>query len=308
MKTPIAFIIFNRPDVTKKVFQAIRQAKPPKLLVIADGARSDRPGEAKKCQATRAIIDGVDWECQVLTDYSDLNLGGMRRISSGLNWVFTQVERAIILEDDCYPHPSFFPFCEELLDRYQDDERVMNISGNNFQFGRSNTGYSYYYSRFHHCWGWATWSRAWQHYDMELKLWSEIRDGNWLEAILKQPDAVKYWYKIFQGIHEQKIDYGWDYRWTFACWIQNGLTVLPHINLVSNIGFGPEATHTIDRNSKYANLPTQEMPFPLKHPPFIIRHVQADNITQNTMFQSKGLVRIQQKIRQLKMKLLENKK
>lgn len=297
METPVVFLIFNRPDTTEKVFAAIRQAQPPKLLVVADGARSDRPGEVEKCEATRAIIERVDWDCEVLTNYSEENLGGMLRISTGLNWVFSQVERAIILEDDCLPHPSFFPFCEELLSRYQDDERVMNISGNNFQFERNLTGYSYYYSRYNHCWGWATWSRAWQHYDIELKLWSQIRDGNWLWAIFQDARTVKYWQKIFQAIYEQKFIRGWDYRWTFACWIQNGLTILPHVNLVTNIGFGAGASNTIDPTSQYANLPVREMPFPLKHPPFVICHTQADLFTQYTLFSPSLTKRLFKKVR-----------
>ena len=135
MKTPVAFLIFNRPDTTAKVFEAIRQAKPPKLLVVADGPRSDNPSEAEKCQAAREIIEQVDWECEVLTNYSDVNLGCKTRVSSGLDWVFDNVEEAIILEDDCLPHPSFFPFCEKLLDNYRDDKRIMDIRRNNMQYG-----------------------------------------------------------------------------------------------------------------------------------------------------------------------------
>ena len=283
MKTPVAFLIFNRPDTTEKVFEAIRQAKPPKLLVVADGSRSDRPGEAEKCQAARAIIDLVDWNCEVLTNYSDVNLGCQQRVSSGLDWVFNTVEEAIILEDDCVPHPSFFLFCEELLNYYRDDERIMVISGDNFQFGRKRTEYSYYFSRYNHCWGWATWRRSWHHYDIEMKLWPKIRDGNWLRYLLEEPRAVKYWSKIFQATYDEDIN-SWAYRWTFACWIQSGLTVLPNANLVSNIGFETEGTHTKDCRNQFANLSVQEISFPLKHPPFVICHAQADNFTQKTLF------------------------
>ena len=153
LTTPVVFVIFNRPDTTAKVFEAIRQAKPPKLLVIADGARIDKPGEAKKCAAARAIINQVDWQCEVLTNYSDVNLGCRKRVSSGLDWVFEQVEEAIILEDDCLPHPTFFRYCQELLEKYRDDEHIMMISGNNFQFGRKRNEYSYYFSHYSHIWG-----------------------------------------------------------------------------------------------------------------------------------------------------------
>ena len=285
LQTPVCLIAFNRPDTTQKVFEAIRQVKPPKLLVIADGARADRPEEAEKCAKTREIINQVDWDCEVLTNYSDINLGCRKRVSSGLNWVFEQVEEAIILEDDCLPHPTFFRFCEELLERYRDNERVMAISGDNFQWGRKRTDYSYYFSRYNHIWGWASWRRAWRLYDLEMKIWPEVRDGNWLKDILQDSDAVNYWTKIFQGVYEGFNT--WDYPWTFACWIHNGLTILPKVNLVSNIGFGAEATHT-KSVSKFANMPTEEMSFPLQHPPFMIRDSQADEITETTIFSGRS--------------------
>ena len=285
LKAPVCLIIFNRPDTTQKVFEAIRQVKPPKLLVIADGARPERPEEAEKCTTAREIINQVDWDCEVLTNYSDINLGCRKRVSSGLNWVFEQVEEAIILEDDCLPHPTFFRFCEELLERYRHDNGIMAISGDNFQWGRKRTNYSYYFSRYNHIWGWATWRRAWQVYDLEMKRWPEIRDSNWLNDILQDSKAVNYWSKIFQGVYEGFNT--WDYPWTFACWIHNGLTILPNVNLVSNIGFGAEATHT-KSVTKFANMPTEEMSFPLQHPPFIIRDTQSDEITETTIFSGRS--------------------
>jgi hypothetical protein len=283
MKTPVVLLIFNRPDTTEKVFEAIRQAKPPKFFVVADGPRKDKPDGIEKCAAARAIIDRVNWDCEVFTNYSEENLGCKLRVSTGLDWVFSQVEEAIILEDDCLPHPSFFCFCEELLNYYRDDERIMIISGDNFQFGRKRTEYSYYFSRYPHCWGWATWKRAWQYYDIEMKLWPKIRDSNCFKYVLEEPRAFKYWSRIFQSTYDEKID-SWAYRWTFACWLQNGLTILPNVNLVSNIGFGTESTHTVDSKNPFANLPVQEMYLPLNHPPFVIRDNEADKFTQNTMF------------------------
>jgi len=297
MRTPVTFLIFNRPDTTERVFEAIRQARPPKLLVVADGPRADRPGEAEKCAAARAIIERVDWECEVLTNYSDVNLGCKLRVSSGLSWVFDTVEEAIILEDDCLPHPTFFRFCEELLDRYRHDERIMAISGNNFQFGRRRTEYSYYFSRYNHCWGWASWRRAWQQYDIEMKLWPTIREGNWLRDILDDEQAVKYWQAIFQSTYDGVIN-SWAYRWTFSCWVQGGLSVIPAGNLVSNIGFNVEATHTTS-NSKLANMLLEAMKFSLLHPSFIIRDVSADNFTQNTVFRLSTLTRIKQRAKNI---------
>jgi len=296
LTTPVAFLIFNRPDTTARVFEAIRQAKPPQLLVVADGPRPDRADDIEKCKAARAIIEGVDWDCEVLTNYSDLNLGCKNRVSSGLDWVFDTVEQAIILEDDCLPHPSFFRFCQDLLDYYRNDQRIMAISGDNFQFGRKRTEYSYYFSRYNHVWGWATWRRAWQYYDVKMRLWQEIRDGNWLESILVESQAVKYWTKIFQTSYDAKID-AWGYPWTFACWIQNGLTILPNVNLVSNIGFREDATHTIGSKSRVANLPVKEMNFPLKQPPFLIRDEAADSYTQKNIFQRNRIVSVAEKLR-----------
>ncbi len=285
LKTPVAFIIFKRPDTTEKVFEAIRQAKPPKLLVIADGARKDKPGEAGKCAATRAIIDRVDWDCEVLKNYSDINLGCGKRVSSGLDWVFDQVEEAIILEDDCLPHPTFFRFCEELLERYRYDERIASISGQNVQFNRKRTDYSYYFSRYNHIWGWATWRRAWQYYDFKMNLWSEIKRQNFLRDILQDEQAVKDWTKVFQNMYDGDKN-TWGFQWQFACWIHNRLGIISNVNLISNIGFGAESTHLSNTKSRHANIPTEAMEFPLKHPPFMIRDEQADNFTQKTLFSS----------------------
>ncbi len=284
MQTPVAFIIFNRPDSTSRVFEAIRQAKPPILLVIADGARSSKPGEAEKCAATRAIIDRVDWNCEVRTNYSDVNLGCGKRVSSGIDWVFQEVEEAIILEDDCLPHPSFFQFCEEILEYYRDDSRIMAISGNNFQRGRKYSDDSYYFSRYNHVWGWASWRRAWNHYDFTMSQWPQVRDGNWLNSILDRRALAKYWTVEFEKVHRGKVD-TWDYQWTFACWIQNSLTILPQVNLISNIGFNADATHT-NKGVPWASQSIYPIDFPLTHPSFILRNTVADSSTANIMYQS----------------------
>ncbi len=284
LSIPVAFFIFNRPDTTERVFAEIARARPPKLLVIADGPRANRANEAEKCAAARAIIEQVDWDCQVLTRYAEVNLGCKQRVSSGLNWVFQTVDEAIILEDDCLPHPTFFRFCEELLERYRQDERIMMVSGNNFQFGRKRTEYSYYFSRYSHTWGWASWKRAWQHYDVQVKLWPIIRDNHWLEDILGDNRAAKYWEVRFEECYNGLID-TWDFQWAFACWAQSGLSILPNVNLVSNIGFQIGATHTTRRN-RLANMPIEAMDFPLHHPPFTIRDTQADNLTEKKMLSS----------------------
>jgi hypothetical protein len=282
LRTAVAFIIYNRPEKTAQVFARIASARPRRLLVIADGPNAHRAGDDERCAATRAIIEQVDWPCEVLTDFSATNLGCSRRVSTGLDWVFTHVAEAIILEDDCLPDPSFFRFCQELLARYHEDSRVMTISGDNFQFGRRRTSDSYYFSRYPHWWGWATWRRAWQHYDHDMRLWPRVRDEKWLADLLGDRKEAAYWRYIFQRTYEGRND-SWAYRWTLSCWLQHALAILPAVNLISNIGFGPGATHTIGK-SPFANLPFQQVQFPLLHPPFMIRDAAADRRTARTMF------------------------
>jgi hypothetical protein len=298
LKTPVAFLIFNRPETTAKVFEAIRMAKPPKLLVVADGPRPHRLDDLEKCHAARAIVDQVDWDCQVFQNYSDINLGCKTRVSSGLDWVFNLVDEAIILEDDCLPDITFFRFCEELLDRYRQDSRIMVISGNNFQKDKRATEDSYYFSCYPLSWGWATWKRAWQYYDGEMKLWPKIQDEHYLLSILASHRSLRYWTDIFQKTYTDQIN-TWDYPWALSCWLQNGLSILPDRNLVSNIGFVPEATHTSNQDHPLANLPTYPMDFPLSHPACVIRNFEADEWTQSNVFQASVFDRIKRHLRKL---------
>lgn len=295
LKTPVVFIIFNRPDTTERVFAEIAKAKPPKLLVVGDGVRASRAGEADKVAAARAIIDRVDWDCEVLTNYSDSNLGCRVRVSSGIDWAFEQVEEAIILEDDCLPHPTFFRFCEELLERYRDDERIGMISGDNFQFGQKRTDASYYFSRYNHIWGWASWRRAWKHYDSEAGVWPTLRDGDWLDGLVGNLSEKKYWIDVFQAVYEGRID-TWDYQWTLASWVQGMVAILPNTNLISNIGFGGDATHTRSA-SIYSDMKVNSMNFPLSHPVVFLPNHVADADTARHMFNKSLLLRILQKIR-----------
>ena len=277
LTTPVAFIIFNRPDTTARVFAEIARARPSKLLVVGDGPRANREGEAAKVAATRAIINRVDWPCEVLTNFSEANLGCKVRVSSGLDWVFEQVPEAIILEDDCLPHPTFFRFCQELLERYRDDQRIGMISGDNFQFGHTINDDSYYFSNINHIWGWASWRSRWQHdYDVDLKNWPKVRDegrvADWFGSKAEQESFAECLEKTFQC----QID-TWDYQWVFASRLNGRIAVMPNVNLISNIGFGVGATHTIEENV-FSNMPTVEMNFPLKHPLAIFASVTLDKI------------------------------
>jgi len=273
---------------------------PKKLFVIADAARTDRPGEVEKCEATRAVVEQVDWDCEVRANYSDVNLGCAKRISSGLNWVFEQVDEAIILEDDCVPHPTFFPFCEELLDKYKYDNRIASISGQNVQFGRKRTDYSYYFSRYNHCWGWATWKRAWQDFDIYMKNWPEIQKENFLNDILLDRKAVSYWQNRLQHVYDNPLSTVWSYQWTFASWIQNRLGIISNVNLISNIGFNTDSTNiNFKQKSPHDNMPTEPLEFPLKHPPFVFRDTKADDFTQRTLFNETQWQVFKQKIKKM---------
>jgi len=283
LNTPVAFIIFNRPETTQKVFDEIAKARPPKLLVIGDGARANRLGEAERVAATRAIINSVNWPCEVLCNFSDRNLGCKVRVSSGLDWVFEQVPEAIILEDDCLPDPSFFRFCEELLERYRDDQRVGMISGDNFQFGRRYNEDSYYFSRYMHIWGWATWRNRWiGFYDVSMSDWPAMRDSITLSNVLGDPREAAIWKDIFEKTYQGKID-TWDHQWSYANWIRGRLSVLPAVNLISNIGFGADATHTV-RGSYLANLAKHTLRFPVAHPLTLTTNNVADAYTRDRWF------------------------
>ena len=296
LTTPVAFIIFNRPDTTARVFAEIAKAKPPKLLVVGDGPRANRPGEAEKVAAARAIIERVDWDCEVLTNFSDVNLGCKLRPASGIDWVFEQVEEAIILEDDCLPDPTFFRFCQELLERYRYDQRIAMISGDNFQFGYQRSDDSYYYSRYTHIWGWASWRDRWQNtHDLDLLHWPKVRDEGLIHDILPNRQEADYWAAIFERVYRGGLDSCWDYQWTFACWLQGRLTILPNQNLISNIGFGVEATHTMVE-CEFANLPVEAMTFPLMHPIGVICNHTLDDRAFKRIFCRPLLLRVKSKM------------
>lgn len=275
LETPVVFIIFRRPETTRRVFEAIRAVRPSRLLVIADGPRT--PEDAELVVQTRAIIDGVDWECTVLRNYAEANMGLKRRISSGLDWVFEQVEEAIILEDDCLPHPTFFRFCEELLARYRDEPRVMHISGNNYQpeSHRRALQASYYFTRYPHVWGWATWRRAWLLNDVVLTCWQSLPDKDAFLRRFEHRRERAFWRWAWDAVAEGRLD-TWDYGWAFTCMVHNGLAINPGVNLVDNIGCGAEATHTRRRQDCREDFPAGPITFPLIAPADMIRDAEAD--------------------------------
>lgn len=275
LSTPVVLIIFRRPEETARVIDAIAPAEPERLFVIADGPRADSPEEARRCAAAREQLERIRWRCEVLVDIAQSNLGLKRRVESGLAWVFSQVEEAIILEDDCVPHSSFFPFCQELLERYRSEDRVMTVSGSSLVADDSRALESYRFSRYPLIWGWATWRRAWKHYDPQMRQWRGSARREWVAGQLPgNPAAQRYWTYCFQQTLERQ--HTWDYAWTHASWRHGGLSILPHRNLITNIGFGSAASHTFDQASRYAGMPSEEMQFPLRHPAVIAPDLERD--------------------------------
>jgi hypothetical protein len=284
MRNPVLFLVFNRPDTTAQVFEAIRRAQPPRLYVAADGPRPTRAGEHERCAAVRRVATAVDWPCELVTLLRDENLGCKRAVSSAISWFFEREAEGIVLEDDCLPDPTFFGYCDELLDRYRHDTRVMCISGDNFISSDWMPQESYYFSRYFHIWGWATWRRAWAFYDVDMKHWRESGDTGVVQQRLPgEPRAAAHWRESFDRVSRGQID-TWDYQWTYACWRQGGLSCMPASNLVSNIGFGEGATHTISAESKLANLGVAPLELPLRHPKAVEAQLEADRWTSEHVF------------------------
>ncbi len=266
LETPVALMVFNRPEATRRVFAAVAAARPNHLLVVADGPRPDRKGERQLCDEVRKIVSAVDWPCKVETSFSEENLGCRRRIISGLDWVFSLVEEAIILEDDCLPDPTFFPYCTELLERYRDCDQVGIIGGFNPLPQSFPLPYSYYFTRQVLIWGWATWRRTWQKYDAHLTTWPEVRKGKLLELMWREPSLYELWTGIFDKVHAGQGPDSWDYQLVYSLWTRNLLNVVPSRNLIQNIGFDEEATHTKTADPGL-KIQAQNLDFPLTHPP-----------------------------------------
>lgn len=266
LETPVLFIIFNRPETTAKVFESIRQAKPKQLFVAADGPRAGKEGEKQRCEKTRKIATAVNWECELHTLFRDDNIGCGRGPAEAITWFFEHVEQGIILEDDCLPSHSFFPFCEELLNKYRHDQRIMEVSGLNLLSSFSSS-FSYLYSQIATgTWGWATWRRAWNLYDYDLKLWQAKESIEKVESLFRYKPQRDQFVAIFEQTFKKENISWWDYQWFFSRILNNGLSIVPKKNLIKNIGFGPNATHTFDEKAKEAKLKFFALQFPLKHP------------------------------------------
>lgn len=274
-QTPIALIIFNRPECTAKLVDAISVVKPTRLFVIADGPRKNNLADVELCEKTRAIIERIDWPCTISKKYSTFNIGCRESVPLGLNWVFDQVDECIVLEDDCIPQPSFFPFCGELLALYKYDERVMTIGGHRSDGPNEFSSESYYFSKYPSIWGWATWKNRWATFDLQMHQWQRLRESSWLSEILNSSGAVTYWSRMFDKMNGG-MD-AWDYALTYTCWLNQGLSIRSRVNMITNIGFGKDATHTHETENVKLFAKAADIQFPLRHPDLIQIDEQADN-------------------------------
>jgi hypothetical protein len=235
LNTPIVLSVFNRPDTTERVFQAIARAQPRQLFVFADGPRTRE--EAALCEQARRVTEQVDWNCEVSYDFSAVNVGARRRYSSGVDWAFSHVDEAIVLDDDCLPDDTFFPFCEAMLERYRDDPRVMMVCGTNYLERWKAEHQSYHFSYFGSVWGWATWKRAWRFYDVDMAAWGDAEVRERIRVMLDDERIFEVQERRFERLHRDKSDrHSWDLPWSLARLAQGGLTLVPALNLVTNLG------------------------------------------------------------------------
>lgn len=261
---PVALFLFNRPTQLKRVFDAIVKIKPSTLFLIADGPRDGNIDDPQLCADARSIVDQISWPCKVYRQYSEVNQGCRNAIPNGLDWVFSHVEECIILEDDCIPNESFFRYCEELLHLYRDNPNIMTIGGHRYDGPDEFNAESYFFSKYPSTWGWATWRRAWEHFDLGLTQWPALKKTDWLLKILGNKHYESYWSRIFDQM-TGGID-AWDYALTFSLWVQGGISIRSKINLIENIGFGSDATHTKDKHILISERQYGNLSFPLKHP------------------------------------------
>lgn len=273
-RSAVLLIAFNRPDTTHRVFDAIKAAKPSRLYFAADGPRPHKPGEAELCEQVRSIVTQVDWPCEIKMLFRAANLGCKNAVSSAISWFFEHEEEGIVLEDDCLPSLSFFKFCDTMLDKYRFDTRIRHIGGSNLQQGKTWGDGSYYFSNMTHVWGWAGWRRVWNDYDKDLKRYNENEVREQLSKIFIGPLVLDSWEVIFKDTKAGKID-TWDYQLTFINFFNNGLSVIPNKNLISNIGYGNGATHTENTSNRHSAIPLQELD-EIVHPTYVLPEKEAD--------------------------------
>jgi hypothetical protein len=287
IKTPVVLFVFNRPSFAHQLFSVISRIKPPELFIFADGPRLNNYEDIALCKQTREVFKHINWPCKVERVYSKSNIGCRECIPRGLNQVFDSVKECIILEDDCIPQPSFFEFCEILLEKYRYNPKVMTIGGHRSDGPNEFLSNSYFFSKYPSIWGWATWRDRWQKYDLLMPEWSQLRNTNWLNNIFSSNHEVAYWHRYFDKVQDG-LDM-WDYALFFTCWLNEGLSIRPKVNMISNIGFGSDATHT--KSEEHLNIfskPTN-ITFPLVHPTNIEIDEEADKRIEWVNFSGQNL-------------------
>lgn len=299
LKVPVLLLIFNRPDTTRLVFEAIKQAKPEKLYIAGDGPRLNVTGETENCRRTRKIADSVTWDCEIKTLFQAKNLGCKHGVSSGIDWFFKCEEMGIVLEDDTVPSQSFFWFCQELLEKYKNDQRIMHINGTNFFWNKiQHSNASYFFSQYGNIWGWASWRRAWKLYDVNTKDWDYLKK-TYLKKVFSTKNERTVREQQIEKILSGQLD-TWDYQWILYKHVNAGLSIIPNSNLVKNIGFIQNSTHT-KKNEKdiRSNLPIQDIALPVKHPQYVFSDIEYDAMMRKRILKNFHRKKIVRRIRQL---------
>lgn len=307
-RVPVLYIIFNRLDTVKQSFEAIRSAQPSRLYIAADGPREGREDDVERCEQVRHwVLSHIDWDCEIIRRFQDANIGCGHHPADAIGWLFESEEYGIILEDDCVASPSFFPFAEELLERYKYDDSISIVCGSNFdkEHRYQANDYDYFFSKVPYTWGWATWKRNWEDYDFTMKKWSQTNKTRLLKWLFEDPEYREYWRYIFDSTWQQQPQDIWDYQFFFSCYRKRQKAVVPKVNLITNIGDGTDATHTKESNGSLG-IPLKELTFPLNHPTNIVGNTLYDCLVQETCYGRVPLIPMCTKMKRCIKKMLRN--
>lgn len=277
VKSPILFLIFNRPKETQVSFNAIRLVKPGKLYVSADGPRDNGKDEVV-CSETKNILNQIDWDCELITLFREQNLGCGKAVSSAITWFFENEEEGIILEDDCLPTIDFFRFSDTMLEKYREDDRIGHICGCNFQDTLKRGNGDYYFSKLTHVWGWASWRRVWKKYDFQMSHLEKAIESDVLSGLTSNKLYKEILYNAFNRTQKGEIN-TWDYQYLFLNQVNNRLSIIPNYNMISNIGFNSDGTHTFNSDSPMSNVAFEALPKEIIHPVYFYPNYIADNYT-----------------------------
>lgn len=290
--TPILFLIYNRPDTTKQVFEKIKKIKPKKLFIAADGPKKNKENELELCLKTRKITENIDWDCDIQTLFREKNLRSRMAVSSAIDWFFANVEEGIIFEDDCLPDLSFFRFCAEMLKKFRQDKRIMMVGGINARGKWKNNIQSYHFSYFGHNWGWATWKRAWDYFDVDIDLWEKDEVKKKIKDVIGNKLLYEIKKKDFDDVYKHLVD-AWDYQWLFARLYNSGLTVVPSVNLIKNIGLynSSRIKNISSRSNRWAKLSSYSLQFPLIHNDIIVADRAYSNSIRGNIMMLKGIIK-----------------